>query len=186
MHKFDIKNLEKLDNPRRRQSMPPEETLRKFNINDSGTLLDVGCGIGYFTIGAASILKNGNVIGLDIMEEILEVAKGRSQGIRNIEYRKSEEYSFPVEDKSVNYVFISNVIHEVENKIQYFTEIKRVLKADGTICIIEWDKRPMEMGPPEKERISLEEMKEIANSLNIIFVEEITINTEHYGVKFKL
>ena len=59
--------------------MPPEETLRKFKIEDTGTLLDVGCGIGYFTIGAASILKNGNVIGLDIIDEILEVAKGRSQ-----------------------------------------------------------------------------------------------------------
>lgn len=186
MHKFDIKNLEKLDNPRRRQSMPQEETLRKFKIEGTGTLLDVGCGIGYFTTGAASILKNGNVIGIDIMDEILEVAKGRSQGIGNIEYRKSEEYSFPIQDKSVEYVFISNVIHEVENKAKYFTEIKRVLKADGYLCIIEWDKKPMEMGPPVAERISIEEIKELASSLHMIFVEEININTEHYGVKFKI
>lgn len=186
MHKFDIKHLEKLDNPRRRQSMPPEETLRKFKIEDTGTLLDVGCGIGYFTIGAASILKNGNVIGIDIMEEILEVAKGRSQGIGNIEYRKSEEYSFPIPDMSVEYVFISNVIHEVENKSKYFAEIKRVLKAAGYLCIIEWAKRPMEMGPPVQERISIEEIKQIASSFNMIFVEEININDEHYGVRFKI
>ena len=41
MHKFNIKNLEKLDNPQRRQSMPPKETLVKFNIHDKGTLLDI-------------------------------------------------------------------------------------------------------------------------------------------------
>lgn len=50
MHKFDIKNLEKLDNPKRRQSMPPEEILKKFGIGEKGILLDVGCGIGYFSI----------------------------------------------------------------------------------------------------------------------------------------
>ena len=53
MHKFNIKNLEKLDNPKRRQLIPPEETLKKFNISDKGTLLDIGFGIGYFAIPAA-------------------------------------------------------------------------------------------------------------------------------------
>ena len=47
--------------------MPPEETLKKFHIGDKGTLLDIGCGIGYFSIPAANILKQGKVIGLDIM-----------------------------------------------------------------------------------------------------------------------
>lgn len=32
MHKFNIKNIEKLDNPERRRTMPPEETLLKFKI----------------------------------------------------------------------------------------------------------------------------------------------------------
>ena len=161
MHKFDIKHLEKLDNPERRESMPPKETLKKFGIEVNGTLLDVGCGIGYFTIAAASILKNGKVIGIDIMDEVLGVAKDRSNGINNIEYRKCEEYSFPVEDKSVEYVFISNVLHEVVDKMKYLSEIKRVLKAGGYLCIIDWDKKPMEMGPPVEERVSIEEIKSL-------------------------
>jgi ubiquinone/menaquinone biosynthesis C-methylase UbiE len=186
MHKFDIKNLEKLDNPKRRQNMPPIETLKKFKFEGDGTLLDVGCGTGYFTMAAASILEDGKIIGIDIMDEMLEVAKDRSQGVENIEYRKSEEYSFPIEDKSVKYVFISNVIHEVENKIKYLTEIKRVIKSNGYLCIIEWDKKPMEMGPPLEERISIEEIKVLTSSLDMIFVEEININSEHYGAKFKI
>ena len=76
MHKFNIKNLEKLDNPKRRKSIPPEETLRKFQIKNKGTLLDIGCGIGYFTIPAANILNQGKVIGLDIMQEISRRYKG--------------------------------------------------------------------------------------------------------------
>ncbi|WP_241428235.1 bifunctional 2-polyprenyl-6-hydroxyphenol methylase/3-demethylubiquinol 3-O-methyltransferase UbiG [Clostridium sp. DJ247] len=95
MHKFDIRNLEKLDNPKRRQSMPPEETLKKFKIGYKGTLLDIGCGIGYFTIPAAKIITNGNVIGVDIMTEILDIARQKAGDISNIEFKNSEEYSFP-------------------------------------------------------------------------------------------
>ena len=125
MHKFNIKNLEKLDNPKRRQSLPPEETLKKFDIDDKGTLLDIGCGIGYFTIPAAYILKQGKVIGLDIMSEMIDYAKDKATNIPNLEFSKSEEYSFPIQNASIDYVFISNVIHEIENKAKYFDEIRR-------------------------------------------------------------
>jgi len=101
MHKFDIRNIDKLDNPKRRKVLPPEETLIRFGVEDKGILLDVGCGIGYFTIPAAGMLKNHKTIGIDIMPEILEVAKEKAKGISNIEFKKSEEYIFPVEDKSV-------------------------------------------------------------------------------------
>lgn len=185
MHKFDIKKLEKLDNPKRRESMPPLETLKKFEIGDRGTLLDVGCGIGYFTIPAAKIINNGSAIGLDIMTEILDIAREKAGDISNIEFRKSEEYSFPVENNSIDYVFVCNVVHEIEDKERFFTETKRVLKNEGYICVIDWDKRDMKSGPPVDERVSKDEVKNLAESLGFTFLDEVNINTEHYGLKFK-
>jgi ubiquinone/menaquinone biosynthesis C-methylase UbiE len=186
MHKFNIKNIEKLDNPQRRKSMPPEETLEKFKIGDSGTFLDVGCGLGYFTIPAAKILKNGKAVGIDIMPEILEVARERAEGINNIELKKSGEYDFPIENESIDYLFISNVIHEIDDKVTYFNEIKRVLKKSGYLCIIDWEKREMDMGPPVTERTSKEEIKDLCSSLDFSFVEEVNINSYHYGLRFQL
>lgn len=186
MHKFNIKNLEKLDNPKRRQSMPPEEILKKFHIDEVGTLLDIGCGIGYFTIPAADILKQGKVIALDIMSEIIDVAREKAINVSNIEFRKSEEYSFPIDDASIDYVFISNVIHEIEEKSRYFKEIKRVLELKGFLCIIDWEKKETEMGPSINERISREEMMNICALSNFKHIEDININAEHYGLKFQL
>ena len=185
MHKFDIKNLEKLDNPKRRESMPPEETLKKFKIGNRGTLLDIGCGIGYFTIPAAKIITNGNAIGVDIMTEILDIAREKAGDISNIEFKKSGEYSFPVEDNSIDYVLVCNVVHEIEDKVRFFIEIKRVLKDKGCIYIIDWDKRDMKIGPPVNERISKEEVRGLAESLGCTSLEEVNINTEHYGLMFK-
>lgn len=186
MHKFNINSLEKLDNPKRRQLMPPAQTLKNFHIGVSGTLLDIGCGIGYFSIPAANILKQGKVIGLDIMPEMIDIAKDKATNITNIEFIKSEEYSFPIEDTSIDCVFISNVIHEIENKAKYFNEIRRVLKTDGLLCIIDWKKKETEMGPSIKDRISKEEMIKICIDANFKYIEDISINMDHYGLKFQL
>lgn len=185
MHKFNIKNLEKLDNPQRRQSMPAEETLKKFNINNNGTLLDVGCGIGYFTIPAANILKQGKAIGLDIMSEIIDIAKKKAINISNIEFKKSDEYSFPIIDDSINYVLICNVIHEIIDKPKYFKEIKRVLKTDGFLCIIDWEKKETKTGPPVTDRVSKEEMVNLFALAGFVMIEDVNINSDQYGLKFQ-
>lgn len=185
MHKFNIKNIQKLDNPERRRIMPPEETLLKFKIKDDGMLLDVGCGIGYFTIPAARLLKNNKVIGIDIMPEVIEIAREKAQGINNIEFKTSEEYSFLVESNSIKYVLISNVIHEVEDKVKYFAEVKRVLKEDGYFLIIDWDKREMEMGPPLHERVSKDEMIELCSRAGFRELGSIDASPNHYGLKLE-
>lgn len=185
MHKFDIKNIQKLDSPARKKTMPPKETLEKFNIKDDGQLLDVGCGIGYFTIPAASLIRKNKIIGIDIVKEILEVAEDRSQGITNIEFRQCEEYSFPVENNSIKYVFACNVIHEVEDKKRYFDEINRVLKETGYLLIIEWNKKEMPVGPPINERISKEEMLELCNSIGLKYIEDVEFSANNYGLILK-
>jgi len=186
MHKFNIKNIQKLDNLKRRQSMPPEETLKKFHIDDKAILLDIGCGIGYFTIPAANIVNKGKAIGLDIMPEMIDIAKKKVTNISNIEFMQSDEYSFPIQDDSIDYVFISNVIHEIEDKPRYFKEIKRVLKTKGFLCIIDWEKKETEMGPSINERISKEEMMQFCALNNFISIEDININADHYGLKLQL
>jgi len=120
------------------------------------------------------------------MPEMIDYAKEKATNISNIEFKKSEEYSFPIDDNSVEYVFISNVIHEIEDKARYFKEIKRVLKLTGFLCIIDWEKKETEMGPSINERISKEEMIKICVDASFTHVEDITMNLDHYGLKFKL
>jgi ubiquinone/menaquinone biosynthesis C-methylase UbiE len=185
MHKFDIKNIEKLDNPERRRTMPPEEILEKFNIKDDGVLLDVGCGIGYFTIPAARFLKNNKAVGIDIMPEILDIAREKAEKISNIEFKVSKEYSFPLENESVKYVFISNVIHEVEDRELYLKEVRRVLEEGGYLLIIDWEKKETKMGPPIHERISKDEMKELCIKSGFSVVGDIDASLSHYGIKLE-
>ena len=73
-HKFDINNMHKLDNPRRREVLPPDEILRKLNINKGDIFADIGCGIGYFSLPAAKLVgETGVVYALDIYSDMLKL-----------------------------------------------------------------------------------------------------------------
>ncbi len=55
-HKFNVKDMQKLDSPERRKILPPEETLIKIGLNKNQIFIDIGCGIGYFSIPASKLL----------------------------------------------------------------------------------------------------------------------------------
>lgn len=189
MHKFDPRNIHKLDNEERRMDMPPYEILKNFGVGkdgESGTFLDIGCGIGYFTIPAAKILKAGTVIGVDIVDELLEHAWERAEEIDNIDFRKSEEYSFPVEDKSADYAMLCNVLHEIENKPRFLKEVKRVLKKDASLLLIEWDKNYTKSGPPVDHRVSKEEFKSWCIEVGLEIIEQMHIGEKYFGLEIKI
>lgn len=185
MHKFDPKNIEKLDNEERRKDMPPYEILKSFGIGEEGVFLDIGCGIGYFTIPAAKLLKGGIAIGIDILDELLEHAFERADEIENIDFRKCEEYSFPIEDKSADYAMLCNVLHEIKDKVKYLKEVKRVLKKNASLYLIEWDKNYRKSGPPVDHRITKEEIKSYCIEAGLEIIEQIHIGEKYFGLKIQ-
>ena len=61
-------------------------------------LLDVGCGPGSITIGLAQYLKRGEVIGVDLGRETLELARrdAEARGISNLRYEYADAYDLPL------------------------------------------------------------------------------------------
>lgn len=45
-HKFDVKNKHKLDIEKRRELLPPEQTLISLHLQEEDIMADIGCGIG--------------------------------------------------------------------------------------------------------------------------------------------
>lgn len=71
---FDVKNMHKLDNPKRRELLPPDQTLRKLGIKEGEIIADIGCGIGYFTLPASKMVgEKGKIYAMDISAEMLQV-----------------------------------------------------------------------------------------------------------------
>ena len=129
-HKFDAKNKHKLDNEKRRELLPPDETLIKLGLHEGDVMADIGCGIGYFTIPASKITGNsGNIFAMDISPEMLQDVgiKIKSNNISNIEIILTEENDLKLEDNKITFAFISTVLHEADEPENFLKEIKRII-----------------------------------------------------------
>ena len=72
-HKFNKLDKKKLDNPKKRELIPPYKILEMIELEEGDKIADVGAGIGYFTIPASEIVgKKGMVYALDIELEMIE------------------------------------------------------------------------------------------------------------------
>jgi ubiquinone/menaquinone biosynthesis C-methylase UbiE len=98
------------------------------------TVLDIGCGAGFDSqIAAIYTGPMGKVIGVDLSEEMLSVARAgaASAGVRNLEFRQGLAESLPVQSSWADLVISNGVLNLATCKATAFREIFRVLKPGG-------------------------------------------------------
>jgi ubiquinone/menaquinone biosynthesis C-methylase UbiE len=184
-HKFDSKNKHKLDNEQRRKLLPPEQTLIKLGLNKGDIIADIGCGIGYFTIPASKIVgDSGKIFAMDIIPEMLQDVeiKVNENNISNIETILTEENDLKLKDDKITFAFISNVLHEANEKENFLTEIKRIISPDGRIAIVEWQKINSKFGPPIDHRLDKVDLIKILDTLEFSNISTIDIGVNFYGL----
>ena len=100
-------------------------------------VLDVACGTGIVArIAAERVGNSGTVIGLDLNEGMLEVARTASSNIHPIiEWRKGDVKEIPFEDSSFDVGFCQQGLQFFPDKVAALQEIHRVLKSNGRLAL---------------------------------------------------
>ena len=94
-------------------------------------VLDIGCGAGFDSLIAALYVgPTGKVIGVDLSEEMLTVARGQSAAatVRNLDFRQGIAERLPVESSWADLVISNGVLNLAACKDTAFREIARVLR----------------------------------------------------------
>lgn len=102
---------------------------KKKNIK----ILDAGCGEGHLLFEVSKLIDSSNKLyGTDILDVALEKAKERVKGgsfsLQNLESLNFKNNSFDV-------IMCTDVIEHIPNYKKVLSELKRVLKEDGTLII---------------------------------------------------
>jgi arsenite methyltransferase len=108
------------------------------DLHEGETVLDLGSGGGADVfISARRVGASGKAIGLDMTDEMLELARGnaREAGLSNVEFIKGYIEELPLPDASV-YLIISNcVINLSADKRRVIGEAARVLRPGGRFAV---------------------------------------------------
>src|SRR5699024_5856201 len=98
----------------RKNMLQRDKLLKHLNVQTDDVIADLGAGTGFFTIPVAKYTKE-TVYAVDIEPKMLELLKenANTEQIENIHYVESDLDQIKLNDKSVNKVIISHVMHEV-------------------------------------------------------------------------
>lgn len=108
-----------------------------FTLGEPGpgwSVVDVGCGAGFDSLVAASLVgPGGHVLGVDLSEEMLAVARlgQAAAAATNLEFRQGLAEKLPVADSWADLVISNGALNLATCKADAFRELFRVLKPGG-------------------------------------------------------
>lgn len=105
-------------------------------LPSGATVVDIGSGGGTDCLLASrQVGPNGQVIGIDMTDAMLECARLSAQeaGLDNVRFEKADMTKLPLPDDSVDVVISNGVINLAPDKMAVFSELWRVLKPGGRL-----------------------------------------------------
>ncbi len=128
-----------LDHGLRRWLQDPQKILKPY-IKEGMTVLDIGCGPGFFSVDMAQMVgRSGRVIASDLQEGMLQKLRKKIQGTEleeRITLHKCEENKVGM-SVNVDFVLAFYMVHEVPDPKKFLEEINSILKPNGQLLIVE-------------------------------------------------
>lgn len=97
------------------------------------SVVDLGCGTGRFTRTLADRF-DADTVGIDPSQKMLDVAQAKNLGAR-VTFRAGSAEAIPLPDRSADLVFMSMIFHHLKDTAKAASEIRRVLRPDGHLCV---------------------------------------------------
>ncbi len=123
----------------RRWWQPPRKILSPF-VREGMTVLDVGCGPGFFSVEMAKMVgSGGKVISADLQDGMLQKLSDKVRGTEleaRIVLVKCEEDTINVSD-TVDFALAFYMVHEVPDKERFFRELRAVVDLGGRALLVE-------------------------------------------------
>ncbi len=169
----------------------PERVIGYLELAKGMIVADFGAGAGFYTLPAARrVGEEGKVYAVDIQKSALDLikSKARLEHLLNVEAVWAD-LELPGGSRlpagSVDIVIVSNILFQVEKKLEVMKEAYRVLKSGGKIAVIEWDEMPFPGGPPEEMRVPKRLAQSLLGQAGFMSDKEFEAGSHHYGLLYK-
>jgi len=164
----ECKNIKDLKHHHRGKSsenlMEKEKILSGLSIVPGQVVLDAGCGNGYMAKEFAGLTgKTGKVFALDPV--VIDILKTETKDTIIEPFIGDITAETKMERSSIDLIYLSTVVHgfSPDQMEGFIEEVKRLMKPEGRLAIVEIKKEKTPVGPPLGIRFSPEELKKAIN-----------------------
>lgn len=127
------------DNPLRKLYQDPEKILAHY-IQKGDIAVDLGCGMGYFSIPMARMVGEcGRVIAVDLQDKMLSGLRRRAEKnglIERVTTHQCTQDRIGISEK-VDFILAFWMVHEVHDSRSFLEQISDILKPGGKLLVVE-------------------------------------------------
>ena len=121
-----------------------DRVVESLEIHPRDRVADIGSGSGYFVFALAKAVgPDGKVYAVDIDKEMndLVAQRAKQEGVGNVEVILAKPDDPLLPPSGVDLIFTSNAYHHFDNRVSYFKNLRKYLRSNGRIAIIDFDRR---------------------------------------------
>lgn len=166
----------------------PSQIVGSILILPGQKVGDLGAGAGMITKEISNrVGEKGKVYAVEVQENIFLKLKDESKRLGNVEAIHGDIEKIGgthIRDSILDIAILINVFFQVEDKDTCVKEIKRILKPNGKLAVIDWSDSFSSMGPQNEMLFSEEKARNFFENKGFKFVEKINAGDHHYGIIF--
>ncbi len=156
--KFDVRKLERLNDPGRFETLVPERMWEALGEPSPHVIVEIGSGTGLFAARFARMAPGAVVYAVDTEPLMIEWMEANRPEVAAARVRPllAEETHIPLDDGIADLVTMINLHHELAEPDATYAEAFRLLREGGQVLVVDWSPGESEHGPPAAVRVSAE------------------------------
>jgi len=168
----------------------PRDTVLQLALREGMKVGDFGAGSGHYARAAAAIVgHSGRVYAVDVQEDILKHIKLNTHDhhksiIETVWGDIEKQGGSHLRDMSLDAVILANTLFQVEHREGLVAEIKRVLKPDGKLMVVDWAGSYGGIGPTQEQVVTEKEAEAFFTSNGFKKEKSFRSGAHHYGIIF--
>ncbi len=172
------------DDPSRDTWQKPDQVLDALNLDRTAIVADIGAGTGYFSVRLAKRVPEGKVFAIDVEPDMLRYLseRARREHLDKIIPIVATQESANVPEPS-DVMLIVDTYHHIDDRVAYFTKLKKSLRPQGHLAIVDFKPDSPE-GPPPEHRIPAKKVIEELNAAGYSLVAAHSFLPRQYFLVF--
>jgi len=175
-----------LNRPERESEENPTKCIEVLELKGGEVIADLGAGSGYYSFRlAAKVGEKGKVLAVEIQDEMITELKKRitKDKIANVETVKGSEKDPMLPEGGVDLVIMVDVYHELTFPYEVMLAIRKALKPEGRVVLVEYRKEDPKVPITEVHKMSEEQIKKEMAVVGLSHVKTVgTLPWQHIAI----